>query len=399
MAFISGLVEQLAQKDAKAWVLAGLILSGLIFALYQQVSKKKTLKPLPAKLANNKDRKPGTWTPEDFVMPLPPAYPNWDLYKTKPLPYRAFKQKYNVTMGIRAMKFDEWIELDNEWLKYHQLKQKRIKERGTEVYGTLPEAMPGAMELLSELRRYLPARYPTLFERTPTGIKILPTGEEFNTVEPTEDPSMIAAQFLQDDLAIMVEQPDSQYWLKGGAIMLAGFWRLRDKVNTPLAYIHQSGEVPKYETHLKKGMDKFFKRLTPESPVVRNNYFMQTDPHLDWSISIGPEDSPNVGWNTAQPATDISQIYYRSERQSLRRLPISGAVAFTIRTYFHPLTDIAEEPGIPERLYKGIESWSDDVKEYRGYSKFCDVVMPYLKQKWDEQAAKGWSMDDGHYPW
>jgi hypothetical protein len=396
---LAGSISAALQNDYRLVVLIGIILSGLISSgVYYHQLKPKGIKPLPAKLANNKARAPGSWTPEDYVLPVPTPYKNWDVYTTPPLPYRAFKQKYNVTMGIRNMDTNEWIELDNEWLKYHRLKQKRIKEMGTEVYGTLPEARAGAMECIAELRKYLPARYPSLFQQTPEGIKILATGEEFNTVNPEIDPMLIAAQLLQDDIAIMVEQPDSQYWLKGGAIMLAGFWRLKDKVNTPLSYIHTSGEVPKYDTHLKKGMEKFFYRLTPEAPVVRNNYFLQTDPHLDWSVSIGPEDSPNVGWNTANAATDISQIYYRSERQSVRRLPISGAVVFTIRTYFHPLTQLAEERGIPERLYKGIESWSDDVKEYRGYNKFCDVVLPYLKEKWEEQESKGWTMQNS-YPW
>lgn len=404
MGMIGGLVESLyesLQQDSRTpfllvLLIAGLSLSSGYYYLYN--NKSNLVKPLPAKLANNKNRQPGVWTPEDYEMPVPSAYESWDLKTTLPLPYRAFKQKYNVTMGIRNMKTDEWIELDNEWMKYHDLKKKRILERRTEVYGTLPEAYPGAMECLAELRKYLPARYPTLFQKTQQGIRILATGEEFNTVEPECDPMLIAAQLLQDDIAIMVEQPDEQYWLKGGAIMLAGFWRFSDKVNTPLAYIHTSGDVPKYATHLKTGMDKFFKRLTPEAPVVRNNYFLQTDPHLDWSVSIGPEDSPNVGWNTADEAADINEIYYRSERQSLRRLPISGAVVFTIRTYFHPLTQLAEERGVPERLYKGIESWTDDVREYRGYSKFAGVVLPYLKQKWDEQTAKGWEMGDS-YPW
>lgn len=397
MGLIAGLIKSI-KSDVRLLLLVAFIITSLSGTIYYKATKRSAVRRLPAKLADNKNRKPGKWTAEDFIMPKPPAYPGWDVYTTPPLPYRAFKQKYNVTMGIRNMKMEEWFELDNEWFKYHTLKQQRIKERGTEVYGTLPEGRAGAMELLVEMREYLPARYPSLFEKTEEGIKILATNEEFNTVNPTEDPMMIAAQFVQDDLAIMVELPDEQYWLKAGSIMLAGFWRFKDKVNTPLAYIHTSGDVPKYQTHLKKGMDKFFKRLTPEAPVVRNNYFMQTDPHLDWSVSIGSEDSDNVSWGTSPPCKDINEIYYRSERQSVRRLPISGAVAFTVRTYFLPITQLGEERGVPERLYKGIESWTEDVREYRGYSNFKDVLMPWLKSKWDEQAAKGWSMEDS-YPW
>jgi alpha-1,2-mannosyltransferase len=46
-------------------------------------------------------------------------------------------------------------------------------------------------------------------------------------------------------------------------------------------------------------MNNFFRRLTPEKPVLRNNYFIQVDDKLAWSESIGDEDSEGVGWGSA----------------------------------------------------------------------------------------------------
>lgn len=54
-------------------------------------------------------------------------------------------------MGIRAMKWDEWIELDNRYLEWHAIKAKRIEERREKCCRTAPEAFDGAMELLEEL--------------------------------------------------------------------------------------------------------------------------------------------------------------------------------------------------------------------------------------------------------
>ena len=59
-------------------------------------------------------------------------------------------------------------------------------------------------------------------------------------------------------------------------------------------------------------------------------YSLQTDDDLGWSQAIGSEDADNIGWDAAEYATDIERVYFRSERQSLRRLPITGAVVFTI---------------------------------------------------------------------
>jgi len=103
-------------------------------------------------LSKNPAREPGVWIPSTFKRPAAPAYPDWDVRTTKPLPYRPFRWGlYHITMGLRSMHWDEWIELDNRWPDYHRLKCDRIVERGVRCCKTAPEAFKGACELLEEL--------------------------------------------------------------------------------------------------------------------------------------------------------------------------------------------------------------------------------------------------------
>ncbi|CAG8242086.1 unnamed protein product [Penicillium salamii] len=338
-------------------------------------------------------RPPGEWTPSSFQRPTAAPYTDWNVHSTKPLPYRPFRYgpKYFVTLGLRSMNWDEWIELDNHYLKYHADKARRIEERGSKCCHTSPEAMDGALELLNELCTYLPERYPSMFEKTPTGISNKVTKETFDiTQRPLpEDPMAIAARLVQDDLAIMIERPDGEYYLLGGAVLLAGFWRLTDKFGMRLSEIHTSGDVPQYKSKLEKGMMNFFRRLRPEDPVLRNNYFIQVDDNLPWSHSIGPEDADEVSWGTAEKNRAIENHFFRSERQSLRRLPKSGAVIFTIRTYFEPITEVVKEPYVPGRLASAIRSWGDDVSRYKGKEKYQEVLLEYLDSKHREQIEGG----------
>ncbi|ORY13271.1 Alg9-like mannosyltransferase family-domain-containing protein [Clohesyomyces aquaticus] len=336
------------------------------------------------------------WIPQDFKRPAAPPYPDWSVEHTKPLPYRPFRYgpKYNVTMGLRTMHWDEWIELDNHYMKFHNLKAQRIIERGSKCSHTAPEAFDGACELLEELCDYLPQRYPSLYKKTEVGMENIVTGETFNIVERPlkEDPMQMAARFVQDDLAIMFERPDGQYYLLAGSILLAGFWRLEDKFGMPLSEIHTSGDVPQFKEKLEKGMMNFFKRVQPDKAVLRNNYFIQVDDALAWSHSIGSEDSDGIGWFTAEKNKAISHHWFRSERQSLRRLPRSGGVVFTIRTYFHPVTDICNEPYVPGRLASAVRSWGDDVSRYKGKERYQDVLLEYLDRKHEEQIQNGLDM-------
>jgi len=69
-------------------------------------------------------------------------------------------------------------------------------------------------------------------------------------------------------------------------------------------------------------MSNFFRRIQPQSPVLRNNYFIQVDDNLAWSSSIGSEDTEGeggIGWFTAEKNKAVEHHWFRSERQSLRR--------------------------------------------------------------------------------
>lgn len=353
------------------------------------------------------ERPLGTWLPSSFTLPTPSPYPGWELATTKPLPYRPFRYgpSYNVTMGLRSADFEDWIELDSHYPRFYDEKRARIAERADQCCKTAPEAYPAAIELLEDLCQYLPARYPSLYQQTPTGIRNLWSGEELNITERPlpRDPMEMCARLTQDDLAIMIEKPDGQYYLLAGAILLAGFWRLSDKFGMPLSEIHTSGDVPQFREKLERGMMSFFRRIKPETMYARNNYFLQVDDQLGWSSSIGDEDSETVSWNTAEKNKGIEHHYFRSERQTLRRLPKSGGVVFTIRTYFHPITEITEEEYVPGRLASAVRSWGNDVSVYKGKEKYKDVLLEYLDGKHEKQLAKGLKLEEEEdkraYPW
>jgi len=90
----------------------------------------------------------------------------------KPIPYRPFRwgPSYHVTMGIRSMPWEEWIELDNKFASYHRIRVHRIETRGTDVLRILQDrpgivrgAQDAVLELVQELAEYLAVRYPSTF--------------------------------------------------------------------------------------------------------------------------------------------------------------------------------------------------------------------------------------------
>lgn len=78
-------------------------------------------------------------------------------------------------------------------------------------------------------------------------------------------------------------------------------------------------------------------------------------------------------------------------------------MVFTIRTYFHPITEICEEPGVPGRLASAVRSWGDDVSRYKGKEMYGEVLLEYLDRKHEEQVAAGLDVEalkeESSYPY
>ena len=267
------------------------------------------------RLSQALDRKPGTWTPSQYQRPPASPYPEWSVHETKPLPYRPFKYgpKYPITMGLRSMPMDDWIELDSQWPQYHAERTTRIAELGGKISQTAPEGLAGAYELLEELRNYLPQRYPSLFKKTVVGIDNLLTGEQFNTIERPlkQDPMQMAGSMVQEDLVMLVEHADGQYYLAGGAVCTRGVWCLEERLGMPLSQIHISyGKVPHFKEKLEKGVMNLFRRVQPENPVQRNTWYIIGDDainHEGFTVGAGKKDMP------------VENFFFKTERQTVRR--------------------------------------------------------------------------------
>ncbi|CAG7561884.1 unnamed protein product [Fusarium equiseti] len=339
----------------------------------------------------------------EWKTPSPKPLPDFDLDVTKPQLYRPFRHGPNhVTMGIRKLDWNNWIEMDSNFMWFHDTKVSELeKDIDAHVqYVDNAVTRDACFEVLEELTAWLTARYPKIFSLEGGKLRNSLTGEVFDY--PASDPKeamATAAKLVQDDLVIMVEED--------GAVCLPGFWRLSEKFRMSLDTLHIEAKVPHYQTKLQRSMNKFFKSMQPDKAVVRNNFFIQLDDGLHWSHRMGDQNSNEVAckplitatnptltdssaWETANDkGLTIEDLYFRSERQSLRRLPRSKCLLFTVRTYFEPITTIAKEPHVPGRLAEAIENWDEAASLYKGKHHWDGILLPYLHEQDEKQKKSG----------
>ncbi|KAH7009499.1 hypothetical protein EDB80DRAFT_713433 [Ilyonectria destructans] len=343
---------------------------------------------------------------EVFRTPSPKPLVDFDLDATKPQLYRPFRHGQNyVTMGIRKLDWNSWIEMDSNFLHYHDLKVSELEKNLPAHIQYVDNAVTrqACYETLEELTTYLTTRYPKLFQLSAGLLLNTLTGEKFQYPPTTPTEALtIAAKLVQDDLVILVLNDDGHYHFDAGAICLPGFWRLCEKFRMSLDTLHIEAGVPHYQAKLQKSMNRFFSTMPPEKPVVRNNFFIQLDDGLHWSHRMGVQNGTEVAsWELANAAgLTIDDLYFRSERQSLRRLPRSKALLFTVRTYFEPVTVIVKEPHVPGRLADAIEHWDEATSTYKGKSHWDNILLPYLQEQDRLQKESGLldSAQEGTFP-
>ncbi len=207
-----------------------------------------------------------------------------------------------------------------------------------DVVATNPRGDEGSRELLDEVIRFLSVHHP-----------LRPT-----KVSANEHPIVQASRLVQEDLCVLVK--DDAWRLRAACVCFPSRWKLASKINTTLDEIHVP--VPGYDEELARPTRGLFDRLTPERSFWR----------LNWTLL----DSPTLFQPTtsrAAPSGDLADWFFRVERQTLRQLPRSRAIVFTIRTYVTSAATLNERDRefVPALLHS-LETAPSSTQAYKGWT-------------------------------
>lgn len=111
----------------------------------------------------------------------------------------------------------------------------------------------------------------------------------------------------------------------------------------------------------------------------------------DWEpLFVTPEEYKlNGGTKHQGEAVTIEQCNLRVDWQTLRRLPLSGAVVFNFKAVFTPITELRTEPFIPSLLFKQVTDGKPSLTEPKIHSHIRPLVLENLKKWGEEQVQDG----------
>jgi hypothetical protein len=182
----------------------------------------------------------------------------------------------------------------------------------------------------------------------------------------------MAARLVPEDLLLLAPFADAatddatavKWHLVAASLCFPAHWVLAEKIGKPLAAIHEP--VPHYDERLAGPVDRFFNKMTIGPISARMN----------WSLQVGSDlfTPHRAQRQAAEGDLDNHQLCLRLENQTLRKLPQTGFVLFTIRTHIEPVSRWKHTPNAIDDLAKMLNDMSVESQSYKGASLYAGAL-------------------------
>ncbi|MHA6721349.1 heme-dependent oxidative N-demethylase family protein [Sphingomonas sp. RS6] len=182
-----------------------------------------------------------------------------------------------------------------------------------------------------------------------------------------------AAAGVWEDLCILTPDASGQYRLTAAAIAFPTDWHLHEKLGQALTPIH--APIHGYAEQLASGVDHFFATLQPGPIFGRTNWFVVASDA--WRYL--PQEAPEARFAHVTAENAGETLFVRCERQTLRRLPESGAVLFTIGIHVEPLDRLST--GAVARVAQSVAGIGTGEHERRAAPFYADALTRYAERR------------------
>lgn len=261
--------------------------------------------------------------------------PPWVLPKAPYLPFMDPRTARNP--GVAPLDPAEWTVRHADFQAQMVRRRQILRDHADVVIAARSEAEPAELELLSMINAHLG-----------DGPRALTLKERFC-------PLTALGRLVAEDFCILLpDQASGEYRLAAAILCFPSRWLLSEKMGRPLTVIHDP--VPDYDDSLARRVNRLFAALRPGRPLVRVNWTVH--PTAELFLPLGLSDKQMM---VSEPG---GTLYLRTERQTLVRLPQSGAVVFGIKTSLSPLESLEpREARVLLGLIRGLDAAE---RAYRG---------------------------------
>lgn len=287
------------------------------------------------------------------------------------------------------MKFDPdwWVELERNYHSTMAARQELLRTHPGNVMFEYPGSELACRELMEMLLQFVTRRYPQYFslERDNTVLvnRLLGTTSDLVGTPPLR----VIFDNIPEDYALMLRnEDDGLYYLRAAMVCSSVGWDIGQHRNKPLQGIHT--HVPDFKEKMAFSMDRFFSKMPVDQPIQRCSWSVEDHAPLFSSPEV-VRDWTRSAFAANPDDLKAEDLRLRCDWQTLRRLPISGAIVFNFKAVFSPLTDLREEPYVPALLLKVLREGKENLITYKCVEHVRQVAMATLEVWAKEQTEAG----------
>ncbi|MEM9277102.1 MAG: DUF3445 domain-containing protein [Pseudomonadota bacterium] len=279
----------------------------------------------------------------------------------------------SFAIGLMPLALENWIEVDDHLPRYLAEKQKLMGQIPDRVWAGDFSSETAQQEVLDLLVPYLRERFPEIYSQTGNLVSIKDAGD-VDLGDVSRPPLLTAAYLVQEDLVIM-RKTEAGWRLVAASVCFPSSWVLREKIGKVMHDIH--APVPGFQQGTRNAtmIERIFDNLLIEQPVERFNWSVYNDDKLYHDDRAG-EHFPD------HETVEQTGYFLRIEHQTLRKLPASGDILFTIRIHIDPIEMLAKRSDraklIPE-FVKTIRAMSEAEMDYKGFDKGSERLIDLLE--------------------
>jgi hypothetical protein len=297
-------------------------------------------------------------------------------------PYRWAAADFQV--GLRPMKPDQWILIDSSHADVMREKRARLAAFPNLYYRALPSSLAAQRELRERVLAHLTADHPGHFERTGPSFRSRATGAECDLSDHSIEPLLQLSSLIEEDF-MLIQDVEGAPRITAASNAYSSSGRLVASVGRDIDWAHRP--VPDLTRKLGPRIERVLNSVHPATPCERFNwqltpmatvFFPHDDPHAANAAAM--HDICETLRENPDRAGDL--LWIRVERQTLSRLPDSGAVAFSLHTYSDPLSSLRADVESVRAMLALLQAYSE---ERWKYSEMDIVREPVIR--WLESAA------------
>ena len=259
-----------------------------------------------------------------------------------------------LRLGLQTLADADWILVDADLPKFHEHKQKLLLQHADLVSLSLPGSAAAQQEFGQALLQNLITHHADTYKMEDSCLNYCNDLLRWPLHAMDLQHSTL---WVQEDICLL-QAKDNEYILTAASVCSPSNWQLEKKIGRSIDVIH--GPVPGYRHSIAERVNRMLAGLRPGKAVQRFNWSVQTGNELFWREDLELQDPASSSF--------VPELHWRVERQTLMRLPQTGAIVFGIRIFLHSFTRMRQLPAFETALRNIIARLPQDQKKYKGLS-------------------------------